>query len=418
MNKPHEATLFVGDEASPRAVKRVRVLRMLLSGQQLSQAQIARRLGLGRPTISGVVAELKERELIEERTVGKPTARGGKPPRILGISGDHAHVLSVWIEGTKIRSSLLSLKGEVRDHEEIHIPRDARLPDDIPAIVARSVQGMRERLQRFRPGAELLSVGVAISGRVDPADGRVSMSINYHMRDFPLADKVRECTGIPIPVFVADYPVVCAFQEYWFGAAKEARNFVFLRVLPFLKAVVFVNGALWSGADLLAGEVGASLAKMGFGETECLCDLIDHDTFGTPELTSKLAFPDSLSDGAQHRAYLDSVEGFISKLDQGQVNGELTKLALIIGQTVRNLVVYYNPELIILDGIPAQRQSGFLEAAQAALAELKPLAPSADCRLAFTEQDEDYKARAIMCMIFERMLRVKGGNAYGKGSLV
>jgi predicted NBD/HSP70 family sugar kinase len=412
VNKPEATVAFPRNGTALRVIKRAEVLRLILRGERISQAQIARRLRLGRPTVSAVVADLKARGLVAETTVGRSTKRGGKPPSMLGVNEKQAHVLAVWIEGVRIKSSLLDLTGNVIAAGEVRIAQN-HTPDQIAATVSREALAMRRNLQRLRPGADLLGVGIALSGVADPRDGTVRLSRNYNMRDFPLGRRVQD--RVKVPVYVADYPIVCAFHEYWFGAAAGRRNFILLRMLPFLRAVVFINGEIYLGADFIAGEIGGSLSKMGFGEPEYLCDRIDHDLFGTPEISTKLAAAESTAPRTKPALDLESIEAFIGRIEQDKLNGKMTKLAHLAGQIVLNLMLYYNPELIILDGIPTKWQEAFMKNASGALDRLHALGFMAGCRFAFTERNPDYQSRAVMSMVFERLLSWDGkGNEQGQ----
>jgi len=398
--------VFPKNGESLREIKRRLILRLILSQEKLSQAQLSRKLKLSRATVSAVVADLKQSGLIQEKGVGESTARGGKRPLVLGVNERMGHVLAIWIEGTKIQVHLLNLNGDIKEDREIQISEN-QVPHEIPSILANSINAVKDNLLHSRPQAQLLATGIAISGRVDSFQGRVLSSINYKMKDFPLGSMIESKTGIP--VYVADYAVACALLEYWFGAAKGIQNFVFLRVLPFFKAVVFLNGEILFGKNFLAGEIGGSLAKMGFGKTECLCDLIDHEIFGIPKLSSRAVFGESVTGRGRTDFDLNAIEEFIEKMESSDKMGaEMDKLAEIVGQAATNVICYYAPELIILDGIPRNLQADFLEKVRKTMNDLLVLFPSVNCNFAFTQRDREYKARAILCMVFERLVSVNG----------
>lgn len=382
-----------------RLIKRIEVLRLILREEPISQAQIARRLQLGRPTVSAVIAELKSRGLVVEKTVGRSSMRGGKPPSLLGVDEAGPHVLALWLEGNRLTCTLLTLRGTVVAQEQRRLPSDVS-PDQIAEALGQAVVDMRLRLEgNARPG-RVIGVGVALSGRIDPHDGRVLFSLNYGMRDFPLGQRVRDRTRLP--VYVADYPVACALHESWCGAAMGRRHFVFLRILPFLKAIVTINGEIYYGADTAAGEIGGSLARMGFDTPEVLCDLIDHDLFGTPEIAAKMDRLHGLR--RQPPFNLDLVETVIESIEHQKIADKMIALAHLVSQIIWNLLLYYNPELIILDGVPREWQDAFLDRVIQMRDRQGEMGLSTACTFAFTERAAGYQAQAVLSMVIERML--------------
>ncbi|NLF22380.1 MAG: MarR family transcriptional regulator, partial [Lentisphaerae bacterium] len=126
-------------------IKRIEVLRLILREEPISQAQIARRLQLGRPTVSAVIAELKLRDLVVEKTVGRSSMRGGKPPSLLGVDEARPHVLALWLEGIRLTCTMLTLRGTVVAEAQRRLPSDVS-PDQIAEALGQAVVDMRTRL--------------------------------------------------------------------------------------------------------------------------------------------------------------------------------------------------------------------------------------------------------------------------------
>src|SRR6266480_1340236 len=88
-----------GSLGSLRELNRDRVVRTLRELGLASRAELARRTGLSRSTVSSLVAELKEEGLIAERVHQRGPARSsrqsGRPPVLIALTGSAGVVVGV-----------------------------------------------------------------------------------------------------------------------------------------------------------------------------------------------------------------------------------------------------------------------------------------------------------------------------------
>ena len=92
-------------------------------------------------------------------------------------------------------------------------------------------------------------------------------------RDFPLRDRLREATGLP--VFVDNDAKALALGEGWVGAAKDARNFIAMVVSTGVGGGIVLDGRLLDGDDGNAGHIGHVIVEpdgrlCGCGARGCL----------------------------------------------------------------------------------------------------------------------------------------------------
>ncbi|MBV9664160.1 MAG: ROK family protein, partial [Actinobacteria bacterium] len=73
-------------------------------------------------------------------------------------------------------------------------------------------------------------------------------------RDFPLRDRLREATGLP--VFVDNDAKALALGEGWVGAARDERNFIAMVVSTGVGGGIVLDGRLLDGDDGNAGHIG------------------------------------------------------------------------------------------------------------------------------------------------------------------
>src|SRR6185436_14684272 len=100
--------------------------------------------------------------------------------------------------------------------------------------------------------ADLRAVGVGVPGRVDPAQGTVTLAVNLGWRDFPLKAALETRLGRPVIV-----------ENDARAAAIGLRDFddlAYLAVGTGIAAGVVLDGTLHRGARGLAGEIGHAIA--------------------------------------------------------------------------------------------------------------------------------------------------------------
>ncbi len=104
-------------------------------------------------------------------------------------------------------------------------------------------------------GRALRAVGVSCGGPLDQRRGVILSPPNLPgWDDVPVPGFVRE--RLRAPAFLQNDANACALAEWRYGAAKGARNAIFLTFGTGLGAGLILNGKLYEGAGGLAGEIG------------------------------------------------------------------------------------------------------------------------------------------------------------------
>jgi predicted NBD/HSP70 family sugar kinase len=221
------------------------LLQTLFADGPASRADLARATGLTRVTVSDLVGEMLGEGLLE--ALGAPVeSRVGKPPTLVGVAVDAAHVVSLDLSNDdRFCGAVLDLAGRVRSRHEI--PLTGAYGDEAVALV----RDLADTLiaQATRP---VLGIGVGSPGVVD-AQGTVLDAPNLRWHGTPLAAVLREHTGLP--VFVANDANTAALGEHTFGDAVGGGMMV-LRVGTGVGAGLILEGSLLHGHRAAAGEIG------------------------------------------------------------------------------------------------------------------------------------------------------------------
>ncbi|MFH0942416.1 MAG: ROK family protein [Chloroflexota bacterium] len=164
--------------------------------------------------------------------------------------------------------------------------------------------------------------------------------------------------------------------EFYFGAGRNTRNFIYVTISTGIGGGIVIDGKLYSGAGGTAGEVGhMTIADEG---PRCTC--------GNRGCWEQMASGTALAREARRRIgegaasiLLDSAGGDIERVtaemvslafDQGDaLSRELVaRTSYYLGVGLANLVNIFNPELIVIGGglanmgdkllVPAYREAG------------------------------------------------------------
>src|SRR3712207_2944038 len=109
-----------------RAHNQALVLRTLFDHGPISRADVARRTGLTRTTVSDVVAEFLADGLAEE--TGRGPSSGGKAPILLRLVDDARRVVGVDLGEQAFSGAVVNLRGEFR--REAAVPIDGSDGDE------------------------------------------------------------------------------------------------------------------------------------------------------------------------------------------------------------------------------------------------------------------------------------------------
>jgi predicted NBD/HSP70 family sugar kinase/biotin operon repressor len=231
---------------------RQRVIAVLRTQGQTSQADIARSTGLSRTTVSTVVGELKQLGLVSDVSAKGSQPRGGRPAVQLVLQNPEQMVAGIDFGHSHVAVALADLGhnvlGEVRG--DLDVTHHAGEALDTAALMFSEL--------RYKLGVELRNVvgaGIGIPGPVDRARGKAgSATILPGWIDLRIAQEMSERLGVPVEI--ENDANLGALAEQTWGAGKDCLNFAYIKAATGIGAGVVIDGRLLRGATGTAGEIG------------------------------------------------------------------------------------------------------------------------------------------------------------------
>lgn len=224
------------------------VLDAVRADGPISRAEVARRTGISRPTVSLVLRSLLEDKLVRE-SLPEP---GGPHYGAVYYEADPeaAVVLGVDFGARTVRTALADLAGEVRAREEL------RSRGSVEERIEALASSVRSLLRTGKVPADLLeNAVVALPAVVSPLDGRVSAPDLPGLEVSDLREQLEK--ALRVPVTLENDVNLAAVAEQRRGVAQDAADFAFLLVGAGLGAAVMLDRQLHRGHNGNAGELDA-----------------------------------------------------------------------------------------------------------------------------------------------------------------
>lgn len=322
------------------------VLQLIWRERQISRAEIARRKGLSRSTVSQIVEELLELGLVKE--VGAGESKGGRRPIVLQFDDDAAVILGVDLGATHVAATLTNLRGVVLAWEYQKHP----VRDDPPGALA-LVNSLAERCLASWGGGRriLLGAGMAVPSPVDPArPDFLNDLVVPAWKGVNVGQALRK--RFRVPVLVDNDANLGALAERWWGAGRDEDNFTYIKLATGIGSGFFIDGKVYRGASGIAGEVGhlsidPNGLRCGCGLRGCLVTMVGSAALLRRARELLKAHPDSALAGRDFG---------ITIMEDAALAGDALALQVVreaaehLGVAVAGLLNLLNPAVVIMGG--------------------------------------------------------------------
>src|ERR687895_2038979 len=162
------ASTRAGSLESLRRLNRLRVIHALRDQGLISRAEIARRTGLSRSTVSSLVADLQADGLVIERAeLGEAYGtQGGRPPILLSFDSSAGAALGIDFGHSHLRVAVSDLSSAILAERAVPLDTDHAAQEglDVALDLVEEVLG-EAGIERSR----LIGAGLGLPGPVDQA---------------------------------------------------------------------------------------------------------------------------------------------------------------------------------------------------------------------------------------------------------
>ncbi|OBZ16269.1 ROK family protein [Bacillus sp. FJAT-27264] len=340
-----------GDQALVKKINKSIVLHTIRKHSPISRAKVSETTGLNKATVSNLVAELCNEQLVTE--AGPGISSGGRKPLILHFNSMAGSVVGIELGVKQITAVLCDLGGGIL--EETHAPLDNHHLPHVLGEMKRMIACLIAKAPDTPYG--IVGIGAGVPGMVDE-NGVVLFAPNLGWEMVELRALLEEEFGVPVTV---DNEANAGAQgELNFGVARDIRHLLYISAGAGIGSGIIIGGELYKGARGYAGETGhmsieADGQPCSCGNRGCWELYASEKTYDQPDLRLPARTTPELVRYAEI--------GQEDALRHFNVMGE----ALGIGLT--NVINSFNPELIVIGGTLSVARDWLIEPLQRVVAE-------------------------------------------------
>jgi predicted NBD/HSP70 family sugar kinase len=334
------------------------VLEAIRAGSPISRAEISRRVGISKPTVSLALRSLEDAGLVRQASHGPDGPSYGA--LFFEPVPDAAFVLGLDLGSRFLRGAVADLAGQIRARQDVEL-RGADADGAMGAIETLHAALIESAAL---PVERIDGVVLGIPGVVETA-GTLRLTTPYigGLEGRTLTDELRERLGATVTL---DNDInLAAVGERWAGVARGVDDFAFLSVGTGTGVGLVVGGELHRGNHGAAGEIDWAL----IGAT----DTVDPSAQGIEALAAELGWD---SRGPSASPPYDARDIFTAARRGNELARTIVdRIAQRIAAHIAPIAAVADPALVVLGGGIGMNGDLLLEPVRALLREWLPYPP-------------------------------------------
>jgi len=324
-------------------VNRCTVLKLMLENDKISRAEIARRTGLNKATITNIINEFSEMNIVV--SCGQILDSNGRKTAGLSLNLDIVVVLAVRINRGFINFGVCSMMGEITNRSKKSFCMEEKI-ENILDLIRNGIQEMITVCSNRK----ILSISIAIIG---PLMNRIAKV--YDMPELAKVDIQEEVTKMypRIKVFLDHDANMSSFAEWRNYKMETGRTKGVMLTLDFGAGIdggIMIDGKLFRGGLGIAGDVGQMGINFNMGVQVPLTYKGIFENYASPVVMKREAiarlfeFPNSQITGGSS---LEEIYSLYEKGDDLAV-WALDRMSWFLAYGLSSFIYILNPDIIVL----------------------------------------------------------------------
>ncbi|MGX6444487.1 ROK family protein [Neobacillus sp. K501] len=303
------------------------VLQLIMEKEPISRADIAQVSGLHKATVSSLVNELLDEELIFESGPGESS--GGRRPVILHFNKSAGYAIGIDIGVNYVLSVLTDLKGNILIEKNERVNRTP-----YPSIMSK-IQNMIGAIMKEMPTSRygVVGIGVGVPGIVNKS-GSVLLAPNLGWMNIALKKDLEDL--FQVPVIIENEANAGAVAEQQFGAGQDYKNMIYISAGIGIGVGIILNKELYQGRNGYSGEMGHMIIDLNGKPCSC----------GSRGCWEAYASENALLEMANQDS-LESMIGLAEKREESVLH-HFEEIGKYLGYGINNIINTFNPDQVIL----------------------------------------------------------------------
>lgn len=251
-----------GNRALIKDMNRSLVINTIRKDGPTSRTDISNQTGLGLSTITKIIDELSNHNLVYE--TGAATSTGGRRPILLEFNQKSGHAIGIKIMQDHLILALTDLDATIIDSLEIYFHNK----EDTNHIIELIVSNTHKLLAQNNLNEEHLEgIGIAVSGLIDSQRGIVVRSSLLGWEEVNICDPINK--AFQTPTFIDNDVNAYTLAEIEKGYGNTHENFICLSIGDGIGASIVINKKIYIGEFGGAGEFGHMIIQMDGRRCHC-----------------------------------------------------------------------------------------------------------------------------------------------------
>lgn len=329
-----------------RILNQYKLLQALYFNDPSNRHDLCQRTGLSMATITNLVSDLLETEVIVE--TGTEKSSGGRPRVILAVNEDFGNFIGIDLGETHIRFDLFSVKMNLIKTVTYWLDEG---PVEAQEVVEKIVAGYQTLMtDSSLPEEKIIGIGIGVPGVVERDGGISIFAPNWGWQNISLLAELQK--KITRPITMDNGAKAMSLAEMWFGTGQGSDNLIALLLGTGIGTGIVWNGLVMRGVTNSAGEWGHTTLKLDGRSCRCGGQGCLETYIGATGIIQTLQdnFPDSSLLISKNQ--LNQIKNIASAAKQGDkiAHFVISETTRYLGAGIANLINLYNPHTIILGG--------------------------------------------------------------------
>lgn len=312
-----------------REKNRAAALEYIINKGKVSRAEIANHIQINKASVSEIVKNLIDYEIIEEIGIGSSSQLGGRKPVLLQLKKDAGVFLSIDLGYNYIKMLLTYLNGDILLHKEyndIEIDRESIRP-----VLKEVISEILKDLPITKYGLSAITLG--IHGAV--LEDRIEFTPYYDLVHLPIKEYLQDV--FHTAVYYENEANLSAIANH--AIKQEHHDLISISIHSGVGAGIIVNDTLYKGETGFSGEIG-HMILYPHGKP-CPCG-----NFGCLEkYCSQKAVEEYFRDEFHKKLSLSDIRLLYDEGDMFTVS-KIKEISSYLAIGVNNLSVAFDPQII------------------------------------------------------------------------
>ncbi len=313
------------------------VLNTIMQETPISRAEIANKTSLNKGTVSSLVNDLIDEDMIYESGPGKSS--GGRRPVILHFNNLAGCSIGIDLGVNYILGVLTDLEGQIITEKYIKYTyksfeeTTAKIYEVIDALI----------FEQPDTPYKIIGIGVGIPGAVNN-NGEIMLAPNLNWENVIIKELLEN--RYDIPVVIENEANAGVYGEKKYGIGKSKSHIIYVSVGVGIGIGMMLNEKLYRGNNGFSGEIGHMTIDQNGNKCPCGnkgCWELYASEKGLANAMTHFSIPSQLDDQRD-------LEYLITLAKDGDKNATelFSQVGTYIGLGIKNIVTTFNPEQIII----------------------------------------------------------------------